>query len=225
MSALSGLLFMLFYGMTTSVQDLGLHDIHLNGIFLGVNQSIGFIAIFPFMHKIKRRKWIINLQLVFIFSAIILWLTALFPKNQYIQITQTTVSTFCIAANVSAISSVFYTYIAEMFPAEIRGVATALILFNGKLIGVCAPFMCELSQRYGVHILVGCTVPVIISLPLSFMIDETLVEDHGDGDRASASGSDKVGSSAGGRESDLALIGEKSEDDDLDETEGADISF
>ena len=41
--------------MTTSVQELGLKNIQLNGMMIGVCQTIGYLFILPFTHKIPRK--------------------------------------------------------------------------------------------------------------------------------------------------------------------------
>lgn len=56
-----------------------------------------------------------------------------------------------------------------------RGIANALILSFGKLIGAAAPFVSTMSKNSGYHILVGCSSLALLSLPLSFAIKETFV--------------------------------------------------
>jgi hypothetical protein len=65
---------------------------------------------------------------------------------------------------------------SELFPTRMRGVANALILFLSKMIGSFAPILSTMSKDRGYHILCGCSALVVISLPLSFFIDETYVD-------------------------------------------------
>ena len=46
-----GVLWTVFYGMATSVQDLGLKNVNQNGIFFGVFQCIGYIIVLPFIDR------------------------------------------------------------------------------------------------------------------------------------------------------------------------------
>lgn len=51
MSLQGGVIYLVFYGMATSVQDLGLENVNYNGIFFGVTQSIGYMGVLPVIHK------------------------------------------------------------------------------------------------------------------------------------------------------------------------------
>lgn len=57
MACQGGVLYIVFYGMATSVQDLGLKNINYNGIFFGITQSVGYMSVLPFIHKQKRKTW------------------------------------------------------------------------------------------------------------------------------------------------------------------------
>ena len=64
---------------------------------------------------------------------------------------------------------------SELFPTRMRGLACAIILFFGKMLGSVAPFLATMSKNHNLHIVCGCSVVLLISIPLSFCIDETLV--------------------------------------------------
>jgi len=51
LSLQGGVLYLIFYGMTISVQDLGLKNINQNGIFFGITQTLGYLVVLPFIHK------------------------------------------------------------------------------------------------------------------------------------------------------------------------------
>lgn len=45
----------------------------------------------------------------------------------------------------------------------------------GKIFGAFAPLFSKMAKKMGIHILVGCSFPLLFSLPLSFIfIQETL---------------------------------------------------
>lgn len=175
MSLQSSLLYTLFYGMTTSVQDLGLKSIQLNGIFLGITQSLGFLSVLPFTHKMKRKEWSLKFQAMILISALFLITLSLCGDSSVILFLQTIISTCLLASIMSASFPLIFLYISELFPTETRGLASALILFFGKMVGALAPFLSSYSQKMGLHILVGCCIPVVFSLPLTYIcLEETL---------------------------------------------------
>ena len=80
---------------------------------------------------------------------------------------------------MAAINSVqfvfFFAYISENFPTRIRGLANALILFSAKMFGAFYPFFKNWSLGRDLHIMCGCCLLTLISLPLTFFGKETLV--------------------------------------------------
>jgi hypothetical protein len=72
LSLQGGVLWAVFYGMATSVQDLGLKNVNENGIFFGIFQCIGYMSVLPFIHKQKRKKWTIVYQIITMTGAIVL---------------------------------------------------------------------------------------------------------------------------------------------------------
>ena len=169
---------MVLYGLTTSIQQLGLEDIHYNGLLLGFTQSLGYLICLPLAHKMKRKKWSIIFQVLVLLGALILGVLSKItaPGNPHIQLMKTIMSTFWMATLNSAQFPILYTYINELFPVKIRGLANALILFTAKLMGALAPIFGALSTDMGFHLLFGCSFFVIFSLPVSFLIKETFVE-------------------------------------------------
>lgn len=175
-SGQSALLYSLFYGMTTSVQDLGLKSTQLNGIFLGLTQSLGFLSVLPITHKMKRREWTLKFQSIILLCTIILFLLSFFFKNSKTALfLETIISTCFLSFITSASFPLLFLYISELFSPENRGLVSALVLFFGKIFGALAPVLSKISQKMGIHILVGCAVPVFFSLPLTFFfLEETL---------------------------------------------------
>jgi MFS family permease len=171
---IGGFQYCLFYGMSINIDSLGLKDIKLNGILLGVTQAIGYIAVIPFTHKMKRRAWSIVFQAALLTGAFILLLLSKTSQTPSVMFLQTIVSTFLMASVMSAQFPLFFIYITEAFPTEVRGTANALVLFSAKLIGSASPLLLRLSEELGVHVLVGCALVGTISFPLTFCLKETL---------------------------------------------------
>lgn len=171
---IGGFQYCLFYGMSINIDSLGLKDIKLNGILLGVTQAIGYSAVIPFTHKMKRRGWSIFLQAALLIGAFVLLCLSRIPQTPNVLLMQTVVSTLLMASVMSALFPLFFIYITEAFPTEVRGTANALVLFTAKLIGSASPLLLEFSQQMGVHVLVGCAVIGLVSFPITFCMRETL---------------------------------------------------
>lgn len=177
MSLITGLNYMLFYGMTISIQELGLKSLQINGILLGVTQSLGYLGVFPFTHKMRRKKWLLIFQFFVFLSILSLFFLSLFEKSKVVLLLQTFFSTFFIASLTSAQFPLIFLYISELFPTNVRGVANAIILFFGKLVGTLTPFLIDFCEKRKIHILVGCGILVFLSFPCTFLLDETLEEE------------------------------------------------
>lgn len=171
---IGGFQYCLFYGMSINIDSLGLKDIKLNGMLLGVTQAIGYIAVIPFTHRMKRRWWSLTFQGVLLLGALVLLMLSKQEQTSQILFTQSLVSTLLMASVMSALFPLFFIYITEAFPTEVRGTANALVLFSAKLIGSASPLLLQLSQDLGVHVLVGCALIGTLSFPLTFCMKETL---------------------------------------------------
>lgn len=57
MSIVGGALYSIFYGLSTDISSIGLSNVSIAGILLGVTQTIGYFIVLPFVHKMKRRFW------------------------------------------------------------------------------------------------------------------------------------------------------------------------
>ena len=174
LTLIGGLLYALFYGMSLNIAELGLKDTKMNGMLLGATQAIGYLLVIPFTHKMKRKQWIVIFQFFILAGALLLILLSKQNQSSAVQFEQTITSTFLMATVMSAIFPIFYIYITEVFPTEVRGTANAVILFLAKLIGSTAPLLENYSSSHGMHVLVGCSLLVIISLPMSLGMRETL---------------------------------------------------
>ena len=164
--------------MLTSIQELGLDNTNLNGTLLGIMQTVGYLSTLPYLHMMKRKKWSLRLQFGILAGAGLLLLLSFINQGEkvnFFNFLETSVSTCLIGPFVSAWFPILFIYSSELFRVEIRGVATAVALSIGKVGSSMAPFMCKFSQDCGLHVLVGCSLPALISLPLTYyVLTETL---------------------------------------------------
>lgn len=151
-------------------------------MFLGVTQTAGYLIALPLAHKMKRKLWSIIYQLLTLIGAIVLAFMSKSEQTKEEKFFETVVSTCWMAVINSAQFPILFLYISELFPTEIRGLANALVLFTGKLLGALSPLLGTLSTSRGYHVLCGCSLFVLLSLPLSFFIKETLIDSSEVGD-------------------------------------------
>jgi fucose permease len=83
------------------------------------------------------------------------------------------ISTILISAVTSMMFPLLFLWTAELFPTKIRGLASAVILFVGKLFGGLAPLLSNLCDKFGIHVLVGCSAIGLFSLIATSYLDET----------------------------------------------------
>lgn len=172
---IGGLIYMLFYGMSINIQELGLKDIKMNGMLLGATQAIGNLAVVPFIHKMPRKRWMILFQIAILIGAVVLSALSRETQTSMVQFEQTVTSTLWMATIMSAIFPLFFMYTTECFPTEVRGTANAIILFSAKMIGSMSPMLENFSVSHKIHVVAGCSAFVILSLPLTFGMKETLL--------------------------------------------------
>ena len=175
LTMMGGLLYTTFYGMSINIDKLGYDDLRLNGILLGAMQALGYLLVVPFTYRMKRRRWSIIFQAMILACNLYLMLLPRDSNSSDVKFQQTAVSTLLMPTVISAVFPLFYIYITEVFPSEVRGTANATILFLARLVGSFAPFFESLSEHFNVHILVGCSLLVFVSLPLSLGMKETLI--------------------------------------------------
>ena len=174
LSFISSLMFMVFYGMTTSVQELGLKNIQLNGMMIGVCQTIGYLFILPFTHKIPRKQFMKIFQATIVISAVVLFIIGLVvPHSDTRKWVETLISTVVISSLTSMMFPLLFIWIAELFPTQIKGLASAFILFMGKLLGGLAPILSHVCEQNGIHVLVGCCSIGFISVFATGYLRET----------------------------------------------------
>lgn len=176
----SATIFTIYYGLTSSIQDLGLKSIQLNGILMGFTQMLGFLYVAYNGPKIERVKTAKLCLLIEMAGALLLFGLSFCKQTDKILLIQSLISTLWMTTTVSAHISVLYLQNAESFPTELRGLAIAFILLFGKMSGAAAPFIADYTKSIGVHVLVGCSVLAVFAYPLVSKLKETLDPDQTD---------------------------------------------
>ena len=113
-------------------------------------------------------QWIIMIS-----AFLLLMIGILMTHSEARKWVESLISTLLISSMTSMMFPLMFLWIAELFPTNIRGLATAVILFLGKLLGGFAPLLSDLCERNSIHVLVGCSTIGILSLIATSYMRET----------------------------------------------------
>lgn len=165
-----------YYGLTSSIQDLGINNIQLNGIILAVTLMTGYLFTMQRGPTLLRVKWAKITLYVKIFATGLLTFLSLwkYKENKYNLLVESIVSTLGLGMITAIQSYVIYSLNAELVPTEVRGKSIALTLLIGNLSGTFTPYLGNLSKSYGIHVMVGCSVSSFFALPFVYGLRETL---------------------------------------------------
>lgn len=177
LSLMGGLFNIVFFGLTMNLDSLGSSNITVNGIIYSVISLVSCLIMMPFSGNMKRKLWTMLFQLGYLIDGTILGVLSVLYKSSTSGMLRTT-QTFLSAGVAGGISNAafvpYYYYISELFPVEIRGTAYSMVQFSANLLAMISPFLVKKSTDIGVHFLVGCTALVVVSLPMTMFLKETI---------------------------------------------------
>ena len=174
MCTVSSSLYCMYYGILTSVNDIGFSSIQLNGSLVGITQAGGFIIVLRFLTKTPRRKALLVIQTILLLGGFSLVCLSFSERTELVQMTEGIISTLFISTTISSLFSFMYVTNAESFPTQIRGLAVGIILLVGKLVGSCAPYVSLFSKYMKVHVLAGSSYTLFISIFATMFLRETI---------------------------------------------------
>ena len=168
----SAAMFTVLNGLTTSIQDLGIEVIQINGIILGIFELVGFSIVTYKGPEMRRKKASIVILLGEISGALVLLVLSFFEFTGKNLVTSL-ISTIWINVFVSAHFGVVYMLVAESFPTDFRGLAGATMSFFGNICGSSVPYLIQISKSLNLHVMVGCSIPSVIAICFIFLQHET----------------------------------------------------
>lgn len=177
MSTVTSTCYIIFYGYSTSIEHLGLDNLILNGIVYGIVQTISYILMSFVVPYMQRKKWLLIFQGSTVFFTVVLALLSKFldKEKAFVKYSIAFVNIIVLGFLNCACFSLIYSYISELFPTRIRGMANSLTLFLGRIAGSFAPYLGTLAKDNGFNIMVGCGLTAFLCFPLLFFLDETLI--------------------------------------------------
>ncbi len=176
LSLVSAAQYCMYYGISSSVQEMGFEKIQFNGIVTGLTQGLGYIIVLPMVSKTPRKFALIAIQGILLCGAGILLALSLIPDFYLNRLLQGLIANILISCAISTMFSFAYLANAESFPPQIRGLCCGTILLLGKIVGSTAPYISHRTKEMGLHVLVGCALPMIPSFLLTLGLRETLTK-------------------------------------------------
>lgn len=167
--------YMVYFGFSVSIQDLGFDNMNVNGIYFGLVQSMAYLVMTFFSPKMKRKLWLLIFQGLTILFTISLFFLSTREETNIIKYAKAFISIFVLGFFNAAIFPLLFSFISELFPTRVRGIAFAFITFLGRFGGSYAPFLAQLSKDSGYHVMCGCASLTAVSFPMIFFLQETLV--------------------------------------------------
>lgn len=160
-------------GLTLSLSDIGTDNLQLNGILYGIMQSIGNLLILNRAPQLKRVTTLAMIQILILFGAAFLFGLGFLERKKWVEWVEVGVCEVWITVFMGMAYPMYYLTIAEIFPAEIRGTATSICLLSGKILVSLVPQLLEMTKDRGFNPIVGASLPIFLSLPLTFFLKET----------------------------------------------------
>ena len=165
------------YGMTLLVpESMGIDNIYLNGVLLGLSELVGYSTVIIFAHKIPRRKLnILNSASLIFFSGVLYSLRAfdIFFSPAVRKVLESIISVvmkLIICMNFTLI----FNYCAELVETKIRGFCLGYTVFSGRASSSLCSVLESACRGRNIHPMIASSLPAFFALPISFILPETL---------------------------------------------------
>lgn len=169
----------IYIGYSLSIlipQKIGLADIHLNGVFLGISEILGYIFVILFGNLIPRRILNFSCALIVILLDVVLLIfdsTSNRWNNSTLRWSQTIVS--CLIKLVLCINyALIFNYCSELFPTKIRGMALGVCVFFGRFMIIFSFLLQNLTDYFEINPMIGTVFGSLLVLPITLCLPETL---------------------------------------------------
>ncbi len=157
-------------------QKLGLQNIYINGIFLGISEIIGYFIVIPIASIVKRRQlnfWcsfaVVILNLVLLFLEFI----TEFMNPNFVHWLQTILS--CLIKLAYCINyALIFNYCSELFATKIRGMTLGICIFFGRTMVIFAFYSQVITDHFTIHPMIGTIFTALLALPVCLHMPETI---------------------------------------------------
>lgn len=158
-----------------AVQHVGTQNIQFNSFAFTLTIPVAVLYAIKKAPKLKRRKSIIlqNVSIIVLsFMLIVLRKSGLYQYfgGQVLDV----VLCVCIMAGSALINALLSTYISELFPTDLRGLALGADVFISRLSYIASSYLALLSEAYKLNPMSFCFIPAVMSLIAVVGLKETM---------------------------------------------------
>jgi MFS family permease len=156
--------------------SMGIDNIYLNGILLGISEIVGYLMIITIAHKTPRRTLnIFNSASMIGFSFILLYIShfdSLLSESvkRIIETLISVVMKLILCMNFTLV----FNYCNELVETKLRGFALGISVFCGRASTSVVSVLEMEAKRFHIHPMAAASIPAFIALPICFMLPETL---------------------------------------------------
>lgn len=173
MSVESASLYLLFYGISISIDSCGFDNVQFNTILNGVSSILGYrLAVyFNRFPRVVTKKALYFA--IFASMMVSLVLGYLFPVSGGVRIVRGFLTMGLINFLVCVCFSLFYITLNEVFLVEDKGRGSGISLFIGKMFGGLSPYIKTFCMYRGLDPMFGFALPTLAALAAFIFMVET----------------------------------------------------
>jgi hypothetical protein len=164
------------YGISMiSVANIGIDNIYLNGMLLGLSEVLGYLIITFKAHRIRRRVLNIGTCAFMILISIILVIVnkGFSSDSKMVKVIETMLS-FVMKLVICMNYTLIFNYGSELFETKIRDFSVGIAVFSGRVLSV----FCAIFEHWGyvmsIHPMAMGGIMAIIALPAAYILPETV---------------------------------------------------
>ena len=164
-------LYLVFYGLGISIDSIGINNIHVNSIMMGVSSILGYkYADRLVYYERKKAKFVVYSSMAAVGILLILMKDA---TSSPAMIIKGVLSIGILNALTCLGFTSFFMYGTEVFPANSRGKSVGIAACVGRMFSSVSPHLKTYSLRVGINPVVSFCAPLLLVLPLISFLRET----------------------------------------------------
>lgn len=158
-----------------AIQHVGTQNIQFNSFAFTLTIPVAVLYAMKNAPKIKRRRAIILQNISIIILSFLLIALRRFGFYTYF-LGQCFDVILCVGimAGSAVVNSLLSTYVSELFPTDVRGLALGADVFVSRLSYIASSYLALLSENFNLNPMSFCFIPAILSLVAVYGLKETL---------------------------------------------------
>ncbi len=176
LSLVGGMINCVYFAITLKISKLTAASVTVNGLIFASISLASTLLMLPFGAALPRKLLLWAGQLVILASCLLLLGFDLlgFKSGTAAEAIKGVITAGAIGGVMYALFTPYFYLVTELFPADLRGTANALINFFSLLLSMAAPFLFKFADDRGFNGIEATSVLGLVSLPLTFFLRETV---------------------------------------------------